>query len=220
MPPEPEQTDNTASDRVVWGIGTSRTLRAHWALQELNLPYRIEPIRTRTPDTESDRFKAVNPRQKIPVLHDGAVQIGESAAIVTYLGETYAGSGKPLTPTEPVKRARYFEWVAFVAMELDATSLYVLRRHWSLPEVYGESPVAVEAASAYFTRMITAAEEMLEPNRPYLLGDDFSGADIMMTTTLTWAIAYEQELPKAFHDYLERCTARVAYQRALKVNKP
>ena len=220
MPSEPAPAGNSNGDRVVWGVGTSRTLRAHWALQELELPYLIEPIRTRTPDTETDRFKRVNPRQKIPVLHDGDVQIGESAAIVTYLGETYGKCSAPLTPVDKVKRARFFEWTAFVAMELDATSLYVLRRHWSLPQIYGESPVAVEASEAYFARMIVAAEQMLGSTRPYLLGDDFSGADIMMTTTLTWAIDYNQPLPQTFLDYRERCIARPAYQRAVDINQP
>ena len=73
--------------RIVWGIGTSHTIRAHWALIELGLPYSIEVIRTRTPDTETEEFKSVNPRQKIPVLEDGEIRIGESAAIVTYLAE-------------------------------------------------------------------------------------------------------------------------------------
>ena len=76
-----------ADERILWGIGTSRTVRAHWALIELNLPYKTEIIRTRTPDTETNVFKSVNPRQKIPVLQDGSLTIGESAAIVTYLAE-------------------------------------------------------------------------------------------------------------------------------------
>ena len=45
----------------------------------------------------------------------------------------------------------------FIAMELDATSLYVLRRHEGLPEIYGEAPTANRAARDYFDRMIEAA---------------------------------------------------------------
>ena len=41
----------TDSDRVLWGAGTSRTIRAHWALHELDLPYRRRPIQARTGET-------------------------------------------------------------------------------------------------------------------------------------------------------------------------
>ena len=40
-------------------------------------------------------------------------------------------------------------------MEIDATTLYVLRRHEALPAIYGEAPTANAAARGYFDRMIT-----------------------------------------------------------------
>ena len=100
--------------RIVWGIGTSRTIRAHWALIELGLPYSIEVVRTRTPDTETEEFKSVNPRQKIPVLEDGEIRIGESAAIVTYLAENYRQGSIILIPEDKALRAKYFEWMSFI----------------------------------------------------------------------------------------------------------
>ena len=135
-----------SKNRILWGVGTSRTIRAHWALIELNLSYKTEIIRTRTTDTETAAFKSVNPRQKIPVLQDGTLTMGESAAIVTYLAEGYSTEQVSLIPDNPKARAKYFEWMSFICMELDATSLYVLRRHWSLPEIYGDSPIANKAA--------------------------------------------------------------------------
>jgi glutathione S-transferase len=205
--------------RTVWGIGTSRTIRAHWALLELELDYNIEIVRTRTPDTETEIFKSINPRQKIPVLQDGFITIGESAAIITYLAENYRDGSTILIPNDRALRAKYFEWMSFICMELDATSLYVLRRHWSLPEIYGDSPVANKASEDYFHRMINAAAKMVEPNWPYLLGDTFSGVDILMVTTLQWAIDYNQVLPNIFNDYLCNLNNRPKYIAAMKVNK-
>ena len=204
--------------RIVWGIGTSRTIRAHWALIELGLPYSIEVVRTRTPDTETEEFKSVNPRQKIPVLEDGEIRIGESAAIVTYLAENYRQGSTILIPEDKVLRAKYFEWMSFITMELDATSLYVLRRHWSLPEIYGDSPVANKASEEYFQRMITAASKMIDDKKPYLLGNSFTGVDILLTTTLKWAVDYHQKLPSIFNDYLLRLNDRPQYIEAQKVN--
>jgi glutathione S-transferase len=205
--------------RTLWGIGTFRTIRAHWALLELELDYNIETVRTRTPDTETETFKAINPRQKIPVLQDGLITIGESAAIITYLAENYRDGSTILIPNDRALRAKYFEWMSFICMELDATSLYVLRRHWSLPEIYGDSPVANKASEDYFQRMINAAAKMVEPNLPYLLGDSFSGVDILMVTTLQWAIDYNQALPNIFNDYLSNLNNRPKYIAAMKANK-
>jgi len=201
-------------------VGTSRTIRAHWALHELQLEYRIEPLRTRTGDTETATFTGLNSRQKIPVLCDGDVTVTESAAIVTYLAERYGVAQTLFMPTDIAQRARYYELLSFICMELDATSLYVLRRHEGLPQIYGEAPVANDAARAYFTRMIDSAGEMLNPAQPYLLGDHFTGVDILMTTCLTWAVNYRLALPNVFSQYLQRLVLRPAYLRALDVNQP
>ena len=208
-----------SKNRILWGVGTSRTIRAHWALIELNLSYKTEIIRTRTTDTETAAFKSVNPRQKIPVLQDGTLTMGESAAIVTYLAESYSTEQVHLIPDNPKARAKYFEWMSFICMELDATSLYVLRRHWSLPEIYGDSPVANKASEEYFNRMITAADKLKNPKQKYLLETGFSGVDILMTTTLKWAIDYKQKIPNDFMEYLDHMVNRPGYIAALEANK-
>ena len=208
-----------SKNRILWGVGTSRTIRAHWALIELNLSYKTEIIRTRTTDTETAAFKSVNPRQKIPVLQDGTLTMGESAAIVTYLAESYSTEQVNLIPDNPKARAKYFEWMSFICMELDATSLYVLRRHWSLPEIYGDSPVANKASEEYFNRMITAADKLKNPKQKYLLETGFSGVDILMTTTLKWAIDYNQKIPNDFMEYLDQMGNRSGYIAAIEANK-
>ncbi len=57
-----------AHDLTLWGVGTSRTMRAHWMLLELGLDYLCHPIRSRTGETLTDEFRRLNPRHKIPVL--------------------------------------------------------------------------------------------------------------------------------------------------------
>ena len=205
-----------ADERVLWGIGTSRTFRAHWALIELGLEYRCERIQSRSGETETPAYRRLNPRGKIPLLQDGPLVLSESAAIVTCLAETY-GDGR-LIPSGGAVRAKYFEWMSFASMELDATTLYVLRRHEGLPHIYGEAPTANAAARAYFDRMIAAAARELEDERAWLLGPEFSGADILMTTCLDLARSYEVPLPAAWLAYRERAAARPAYARAVDAN--
>ena len=205
-----------SEERVLWGIGSARALRVHWALIELGLEYRSERIQSRSGETETAGYRRLNPRGKIPVLEDGGLVLTESAAIVTYLAETYGGGR--LIPAGGAERARYFEWISFVSMEIDATALYVLRRHEALAHIYGEAPTANAAARGYFDRMITAAVHEIEDGRRYLLGTEFSGADIVMTTCLDWARSYEVPLPEPWLDYLERTVARPAHARAVAAN--
>lgn len=208
---------NPSTDRIVWGIGSSRTIRAHWALIELDLEYRTVPLRTRTLDMEDLSFLSMNPRKKIPVLQDGALTLTESAAIVTYLAERYSTDERRLIPESVEDRARYMEWLSFICMELDATSLYVLRRHEGLPEIYGNAPQACEAARAYFQRMINAAAMRLEDS-PYLLGDAFSGVDILMISALNWADRYGLPLPAPFQHYRSTMLDRPTYKAAIQAN--
>jgi glutathione S-transferase len=213
-------SDIAVSELVIYGVGTSRTLRAHWVLAELGLPYRTEPIQSRSGQTQTAQYTTLDPRQKVPVLTDGDFVLTESSTIVTYLGETYGSPDERLVPTDMKQRARYNEWVSFICMELDATSLYVLRRHEGLPEIYGAAPTASKVAREYFSKMIDAAAVRYGNDRQHLLGQDFAGADIIMMTVLAWAKRLEIPLPVVFEGYHDRVSNRPAYQAALVANTP
>lgn len=204
-------------ERTLWGTGTSRVLRAHWALLELNLPYQNIPLRTRTPDMDRDDFLKLSPQQKIPILQDGDLTLAETSAIVTYLAERYSTDTCRLIPTDISQRALYFQWMSFASTELDATALYVLRRHADLHEIYGDAPSANQTAREYFNRMIESAV-LRVPSDGYLLGD-FTGADILFTTCLNWAkTRYDLPIPERFERYLTLVTARPAFDAAVKAN--
>lgn len=206
--------------RVLWGVGSGRALRAHWALNFLGLDYETRAIRTRTPAMESPEYRAVNPRGKIPTLEDGDLTLTESGAIVTYLAERYGRDGRRLIPTAPEDRAIYFEWMSFIGMELDATSLYILRRHEGLEHIYGAAPEACTVARQYFDRMLGAAALRLDDGRRYLLGDDFSGVDIMLTTCLDWAGRCDIALPEAWRAYRARIDEEPSTAIAISANTP
>lgn len=54
------------------------------------------------------------------------------------------------------------EWCFYAATELDATSLYVMRRHGDLKHIYGEAPIALESAAGYFAMQLRHAEQALQ----------------------------------------------------------
>src|SRR5215218_430131 len=208
-----------SEDLVLWGVGTPRTLRAHWTLHELGLRYTSRPILPRSGETKTPEYTALNPRQKIPLLQDGNFTIAESAAIAAYLTKKYTKQLPALHPDEPEKYARWLEWCFFIVAELDSTTLYVIRRHGTnLGHLYGDAPEVVANAGEYFRQQLRHVEAALTDGRQYLLGDQFTTADILLATCLTWAIDYGVGICENAAPYLERLTSREAYRKACEVN--
>ena len=209
---------STPPTLVLWGVGTSRTLRPHWAMRELGLAYTCKPILPRSGETQTAEYTLLNPRQKIPLLQDGDFTIGESAAIVAYLSRTYATAENSLIPEKPQDYARWLEWCFFICTELDSTSLYVMRRHTELKAAYGDAPNVVKSAAEYFTKQVIHVEQALSDGRHFLVGDRFSSADLLLTTVLDWAIHYGVGIPAAAEPYRARIAQRPAYQAAMAFN--
>lgn len=205
--------------RILWGAGTPRTLRAHWVLNELGLDYERRPIGPRTGETQAPEFKKLNPREKVPVLQDGDLALAESAAIVTYLGETYGGSSGMVPPVGSPHRAKYYEWCFFSMTELDATTLYVVRKHMGLKDIYGEAPNAIRAAFEGFEKQANVAHLRLNGGGPYILGETFTGADILLTTCLSGGFNHKLQLSDVLWDYVERMTSRKGYRQGLAANQ-
>ncbi len=208
-----------AHDLTLWGVGTSRTMRAHWMLLELGLDYLCHPIRSRTGETLTDEFRRLNPRHKIPVLKHKSLVLTESAAIVQYLSETFADSNHLYVPRDAERRAALNEWCYFIMTELDAGSLYVMRRHEGLAQVYRDAPIAVQSARTYFLHNLEAMAPRIA-GAPYLFGDLLSVADILLMTCLDWAALSGMPLPSTLSSYRERIAQRSAYQAAMEKNFP
>jgi glutathione S-transferase len=206
--------------RILWGAGTPRTMRAHWILRELDLPYESRAIGPRSGETQTPEFTKINPSQKVPVLQEDDFTLTESAAIVTYLGETYGAARGLVPPAATQERAVYYQWAFFLMMELDAHTLYIIRKHDDLKEIYGEAPSALSAAGDGFRKQVLVADQRLASGRPYILGERFTGADILLTTCLTSAVRRRIPLSDTLRGYLERTTAREAYRLAYQANHP
>jgi glutathione S-transferase len=86
-----------------------------------------------------------------------------------------------LIPQDKSLQARWLEWCFFVVAELDSTSLYVMRRHGTnngLAHIYGAAPIVVTKAAEYFREQLRHVEAALADGRKYLMGDQFTTADI------------------------------------------
>jgi glutathione S-transferase len=207
------------TERIVWGVGTPRTFRVHWALHELGLSYETQPIGSRTGETQSDSYRALNPREKIPTYCEDGLVMVESAAIVTHLAESNAEPSL-IPPLGTRQRSQYFEWCFFVMTELDAHSLYVIRRHGDLSQLYGEAPAAIQAAREYFEKHAGVANAHFADGRPFVCGDQFTGADILLNSVLTWGAFLSLRVGDRLLEFVDRTGSRPAFRAAFAVNFP
>ena len=200
----------------LWGAGTARTLRPIWMAEELGLLYELYPIGPRTGETQTEDYTSLNPKQKIPLLRYGNFLLSESLSICRYLQEI-SNSKLPFAPEDKELKAMEDQWCNFIYGELDETSLYVMRRHYDLKDIYGDAPEVVQSCREYFNRNLKVIEDALSAQEA-ICGSDFSLADIILVTCLDWALAYKFELPVNTSEYHNKMIKREAYKKAVQIN--
>ena len=104
--------------------------------------------------------------------------------------------------------------VMVLATELDAQALWVHRKHDQLGHVFGLIPAAVQAAQAQFDRALAVMVGELAPERgggAFLLGAEFSAADILFVHCLDWArsIGWSEQGELALRASAEESKGRV-----------
>ena len=201
----------TDKELVLWGAGTMRTHRTLWLAEELGLDYEHRPIGPRTGETKTDEFLAINPRHKVPAMVHGDICLTESAAIMTYMTETFPVPDRFYVPDDTLGRARLLEWCFFTMSELDANAIYSIRRHGDLVQEYGASPIAVRAAIKYFDHQLERMKERIVEAGEFLMGEKISIADILFMSCLDAGQRYELPIPEFLRDYRIRMRSRPAY---------
>ena len=188
----------------------TRAVRIRWLLEELGLPYDLRRVAFTPPERA---FSQATPLGKFPVIEDGDVTICESGAIVEYVLERY-GNGRLAPPVGSPLRGEFLQWVHFAeATAFPPLGVIVWHRLYKRDE--DRIPDVIESARE---RAIAAFEfvERRLVGRSYLLGEEFSAADVMMGFTLMAAQALgvlDDRHPPLLR-YLERLQARPAFQRA------
>ena len=188
----------------------TRSVRIYWLLEELGLPYKLETVNFAPPSLP---FVQKTPFGKFPVIEDGEVAMFESGAILQYILERHApGRLAPAPGTPP--HARFLQWVHFAEATLFPPLGEIVRQTIFTPEAE-RIPKVVADASARAGATLKVVEKALE-GREYLLGSEFSGADIMMGYTVQfteWFGILTADFPN-LTAYLARLKTRPAFQKA------
>ena len=181
----------------------SRAAGTLWALEEAGQPYELKVVDITKGAQKRPEFVAINPMGKLPTLVDGDVVVTEAAAICLYLADRYAPALAP-KPDSP-QRGTYLRW-SFFAPGVIEPAVMAKGAGWEVKEV--------SAGWGSYASMIAAAESAIARG-PFVLGEEFSMADVVFGGTLRFMIDFKQIEPSpAFSAYVRRLNARPAYQRA------
>lgn len=194
----------------------ARSLRPLWMLEELALPYELTVLPF-PPRVFQKDYLAINPLGTIPCFFDGDVRMTESPAITHYLAEKYGPQqGKPglHVASGEADYGRYLNWLYFSDATLTFPQTIVLR-YTQLEPPERRATQAADDYRKWFYGRLRAVDAALQ-DREYLVADRFTGADIAIGFALYLAkvIGIDQDFPPAVRTYLDRLTAREAFQRA------
>jgi glutathione S-transferase len=192
-------------------VGLTRDLRALWTLEEIGLPYQVRGLDHPAGELQTEEYRRLNPFTQIPVLDDDGFVLTETGAILLYLAEK---SGK-LMPRDLQGRAQVTRW-CFAALNTLEPPLFQI----TMIDLFGAAdPTGAQRRPEmvkWADRGLSALEDWLK-ERPHITGEEFTIADILMTTVLR-EVRHGGVLdgyPRV-RAYRERCEARPAWQRTLE----
>lgn len=195
---------------TLYGQSGSRAVRSLWMLEELDLEYRHVPT-TFSEDAKAPEFKDINPFARIPALVDGELHLGESMAINLYLAQRAGGELQPASAADQARGLHYSFWVMTEVEKTLLNGLCYVRGLFGLP-------VSAEKAARCFADLAPAFSRLEEAlgDRPYLLGETFTVADLNVASVLLWARNARVDLAAypLLDGWLTRCLARPALARA------
>ncbi len=198
---------------TLYGISASRAFRNLWLLEELGLDYRHEPVDYRGGAAETPAMLAINPNGHIPVLSDGEQHFYESMAINLYLAARY-DTDHLLWPADPVAQGHVYQWSFWVMTEVEASALAVLMHKRVLPEPQRDADKLARHTGILKKPLAVLDAALTE--RPWLLGDQFTLADLNTAAVLAWARAARMDLTAypQLTAWIKSCMARPGFRRA------
>ncbi len=203
---------------TIYHLGVSQSDRIVWLMEELGLPYELEWFDRLPSMFAPPEYKALHPVATAPTIRDGDKVFCESLAIVEYIVNRHAG-GRLGVAVDAPNYADYLYWLSF------SNSLMA-----SVMAMMAGDPQSADPMRAMFARA-SAERVTLYLNHlnlrlgeeDYLAGPEFSAADVQNMFALTTMPKFGGpgigHLPNVVA-YVERISARPAYQRAMAIAGP
>lgn len=197
---------------TLYHLRNSRSDRILWLLEELGLDYQIVSYDRDLSFRAPAAMREIHELGKSPILRDGQLVLAESGAIVDYVVTRHGGGRLAPRDAEPTW-GRYVFWLHFVEGSLMPwLTMDFLLTSGMVPGVDpGPLRPMLQQELARYLHWVDSELD----GRDFAVGDSFTAADVMLAYALEFAKG-RNHLADAKHllPYLERMTARPAYQRA------
>lgn len=191
----------TANDKLLLHYHPfSRAANVVWMLEEVGVPYDLHFVDLKSAEHRTPEFRSVNPMGKLPTLIDGDTVVTESAAIGLYLADRYAyGTLSP--KVDDKARATYFRWSLYAPSVIEPAA-YAKGAKWDYRPA--------QAGWGRYEDVLDSIERAIGDG-PYLLGQQFSMADVIFGGTVRYMLTFKMiDARPSFVAYTERLSARPA----------
>lgn len=182
----------------------SRAATVVWMLEEIGQPYALRFVDILKGEQKSSDHLTLNRMGKVPVLVDGDAVVSETAAIGVYLADRYA-LGRLAPALDDPRRGAWLRWCFYAPSVIEPAAMAHSAKWEARPSSVGWGT---------FESVVETLEQALG-DRPWLLGEDFTMADLIVGATLRYLIRFKM-IPSSdtFAAYSERLEARPALQAA------
>ncbi len=196
------------SDLIVWHGPNTRSTGTVWLVEELGVPYELRKVDVFGGATRAPDFLAVNPAGKVPAIRHNGKTLTEMAAISLYLADAFPEAGLAPAIDDPL-RGDYLYWSVFRPGVLEPAIITKSQGLAVDPRMVGWGD---------WETVLSLVERQLAKGE-YILGDQFSAADILIGGALGWLKHFGlMDANPLIERYIDRLHARPAYARMQATN--
>ena len=184
----------------------SRAVTTHWMLLELGVEHEQIMVDLMSGEGKKPEFRTINPMGKIPVLVDDDVVVTETAAICAYLADKYPEK-RLAPPHESIERGKYYRYLFVPGTTLEPMFTFGLM---------GVEGYPADSAGFGDLERCLATMESMTPEEEWVLGDQFTAADVVFGGTLDFAVqlGWLESPSSKVTAYIRRIKGRPAYKQS------
>jgi len=193
----------------IYGSANSRAVRVIWMVGELGIQYEHKDWLPRAPETMAPEFRALNANGRVPTIDDDGFVLSESMAINLYLAKKHKSA---LYPADAKGEALAMQWSLWETDRLDRQIVDYVRHTSALPAAERKPEIAEKN-----WKEVVPAFDVLEAalaKSKYLLGNEFSVADLNVASALFRALSVDLARWPKLDAWMKACWARPAAQKA------
>ncbi len=197
----------------IYGRANSINVRkVLWAAEEMGLPFEREDWGRDYRPTSEPEFVKVSPFGIVPVLDDDGFILRESNTIVRYLATKH--NRADLFPTDLRARATVESWMDWSSTEL-MTGVRPVFHGLVVKNPAFQDPDVIAAGAKEWAKQLQLLENHLIASGPYVMGKNFTIADIPAALAVNrwFAIEFEKPVFKTLTAYYDRLAMRPAFRK-------